>query len=102
VLDDQVRSADRPAIEEAAVGTSVTDARGNTSTTFYDALRRKYEANGPAGTGIRTVWIYDDNGDQIQTRQWDSAGAAERTTVTTYSATRKPLGSAERTWAKIR
>jgi YD repeat-containing protein len=76
-----------------AVGnvTSVTDARGNTTTTTYDALRRKTAETGPAGTNIQTLFIYDLNGDQTETRQWDSTAATWRSTVTTYSATHKPL-----------
>lgn len=76
-----------------AVGnvTSVTDPRGNTSTTTYDALRRKTGENGPAGTGIQSQFVYDLNGDQIQTKQWDSTAAVWRTTTTTYSATHQPL-----------
>ncbi|MEJ6790949.1 RHS repeat-associated core domain-containing protein [Brevundimonas sp. BR2-1] len=76
-----------------AVGnlTSVTDARGYTSTTAYDALRRKTSETGPAGTAIQTQFVYDLNGDQTQTKQWDSTAAVWRTTTTTFSATHKPL-----------
>ncbi|MDQ7812065.1 transglutaminase domain-containing protein, partial [Brevundimonas sp.] len=76
-----------------AVGnvTSVTNARGYTTTTTYDALRRKTGETGPAGTGIQTQLVYDINGDQVQTKQWDSTAAAWRTTTTVFSATHKPL-----------
>ena len=76
-----------------AVGnvTSVTDPRGNTSTSTWDALRRKTGETGPAGTGIQTQFVYDINGDQIQTKQWDSTAATWRTTTTTFSATHRPL-----------
>ncbi|WP_374596964.1 RHS repeat-associated core domain-containing protein [Brevundimonas sp.] len=76
-----------------AVGnvTSVTDARGNTTTSTYDALRRKRTETGPVSTGIQTQWTYDLTGDLTEVRQWDSSSATWRTTTTTYSATRKPL-----------
>tara|TARA_R110002051_G_scaffold41530_7_gene86145 strand:+ start:29961 stop:36506 length:6546 start_codon:yes stop_codon:yes gene_type:complete len=76
-----------------AVGnvTSVTDARGHTTTTGYDTLRRKVSETGPAGTAIQTQWVYDLNGDQVQTKQWDSTAATWRTTATVFSATHQPL-----------
>jgi RHS repeat-associated protein len=76
-----------------AVGnvTSVTDARGHTTTSTYDDLRRKRSETGPASTGIQTQWTYDLTGDQTEVRQWDSSAATWRTTTTTYSPTRKPL-----------
>ena len=76
-----------------AVGnvTSVTDARGHTTTSTYDALRRKRTETGPVSTGIQTQWTYDLTGDLTEVRQWDSSAGTWRTTATTYSATRKPL-----------
>lgn len=75
-----------------AVGdvTSATDPRGNTSTTAYDALRRKTAETGPTGTGIQTQWVYDLNGNVTEERHWDSIAAAWRATTTTYSFTNQP------------
>jgi RHS repeat-associated protein len=76
-----------------AVGnvTSATDPRGNTTTTGYDALRRKIDEQGPSSTGIRTQWSYDLDGNVLEERRWDSTASAWRTTTTTYSLTGKPL-----------
>lgn len=76
-----------------AVGnvTSVTDARGYTTTRGYDNLRRKTSETGPAGTNIQTQWVYDINGDMVQEKRWDATAATWRTTTTAYSATHKPL-----------
>lgn len=67
--------------------TSVTDPRGNTTTTTYDALRRKTLETGPAGTEIKTAWVYDLNGNVSEEKAWDSLAVAWRSTLTTYSAT---------------
>lgn len=76
-----------------AVGnvTTTTDPKGNTTTTAWDALRRKTGETGPAGTGIQTQWVYDLTGNLTQERRWDAAASAWRTTTTTYTATGKPV-----------
>lgn len=79
------------ACDAAGNVTSVTDARGYTTTTAYDALRRKISETGPAGTAIQTQFVYDINGDLTQTKQWDSTAATWRTTTTAFSATHQPL-----------
>lgn len=75
-----------------AVGnvTSVT-LGGSTTTTTYDAMRRKTSETGPAGTAIQTQFVYDINGDQTQTKRWDSTAGVFRTTTTTFTATHQPL-----------
>jgi len=64
---------------------SATDPRGNTSTTSYDALRRKTEVNGPAGTNIRTQWVYDAASRMLEEKKWDAAAGLWRTSTTGYS-----------------
>lgn len=71
--------------------TSVTDARGHTTTTTYDAMRQKTGETGPSGTNIQTKWVYDANGDLLQERRWDHTASVWRTTTTAYSLTRQPL-----------
>ena len=76
-----------------AVGdvTTVTDPRGNTTTTTWDALRRRTAEVGPSGTNIQSQWVYDLNGNVTQEKRWDAGAAAWRTTTTTYSITNQPL-----------
>lgn len=71
--------------------TSVTDPRGNTTTTAYDGLRRKTAEVGPASTSIQTQWVYDLDGNVIEEKKWDAPANVWRSTVTTYSLTGKPL-----------
>lgn len=65
--------------------TSMTDALLRVSTTTYDALRRKTEALGPAGTNIRTQWVYDPAGRLLEERTWDATAALWRSTYKGYS-----------------
>ena len=76
-----------------AVGdvTSVTDPRNHTTTTGYDALRRKIDVVGPAGTNIYSHWVYDPDGNQTEAWAWDQPANTWRITRTSYSATGKPL-----------
>jgi RHS repeat-associated protein len=76
---------------DAVGNVTTTTVAGFTTTTTYDALRRKTGETGPAGTAIQTQWLYDANGDQFQTNQWDSTAAQWRTTLTVFSATHQPL-----------
>jgi len=71
--------------------TSVTDPRGNVSTTSYDALRRKTESLGPAGTNIRAQWVYDPAGRVLEEKSWDATAALWRTTYTGYSIAGRKL-----------
>ncbi|WP_162938765.1 RHS repeat-associated core domain-containing protein [Brevundimonas naejangsanensis] len=71
--------------------TSVTDPRGNTTTTSYDALRRKTAEVGPASTNIQTQWVYDLDGNLTHVREWGQGSQTWQQTVTTYSLTGKPL-----------
>lgn len=76
-----------------AVGnvTSVTTPRGHTTTTTYDALRRKTQTLGPSGTNIKTQWVYDLDGRLIEEKMWDQAANTWRSATTTYSATGQTL-----------
>jgi len=70
---------------------TIATVGGFTTTTAYDALRRKTGETGPAGTGIQTQWEYGPNGDLIEERRWDATAGAWRVTSSTYSLTGKVL-----------
>lgn len=76
-----------------AVGnvTSVTTPKGHTTTTSYDNLRRKTQTLGPAGTNIKTQWVYDLDGRLIEEKMWDQAANTWRSATTTYSPTGQTL-----------
>ena len=71
--------------------TSVTDPRGHTTATGYDALRRKTAEVGPSGTNVQTQWVYDLNGNVTEEKKWDTTASAWRIVTTTYSLTNQPL-----------
>lgn len=71
--------------------TGVTDPRGHRTSFDYDALRRKTREIGPSSTGVQTRWIYDLDGNVLEEMRRHAQADAWRTTVTTYSATGKPL-----------
>ncbi|WP_216361273.1 RHS repeat-associated core domain-containing protein [Caulobacter mirabilis] len=75
--------------------TSAADPRGNVSTTSYDALRRKTETLGPAGTGIRTQWSYDVVGRVLEQRAWDATAGVWRTSATAYSPAGRALAATD-------
>ncbi|GLK48666.1 hypothetical protein GCM10017620_16390 [Brevundimonas intermedia] len=66
--------------------TSVTDPRGHTTTTSYDALRRKTAEIGPSGTNVQTQWIYDLDGNVTQEKTATSTPAAGAPRTAPWSA----------------
>jgi RHS repeat-associated protein len=77
--------------DNAGNETSVTDPRGNVSTTSYDVLRRKTETLGPAGTNIRAQWVYDPAGRVLEEKAWDATAALWRSTLSGYSLAGRKL-----------
>ena len=71
--------------------TGVTDPRGHRTSFDYDGLRRKTREIGPSSTGVQTRWVYDLDGNVLEEMRRHAQADAWRTTVTTYSATGKPL-----------
>ncbi|MBJ7484084.1 RHS repeat-associated core domain-containing protein [Brevundimonas sp.] len=72
--------------------TSVMNPRSHIiTTTWYDALRRKTDEVGPAGTNINSHWVYDPDGNMTEAWAWDQPANTWRITRTSYSATGTPL-----------
>jgi RHS repeat-associated protein len=72
---------------------SVTDPKGNVTTSTYDAARRLLSTIAPgtsaAPAGVKTAFSYDPDGRVIQTEQTVN-GVVLRTTASTYTLTGKP------------
>jgi YD repeat-containing protein len=77
---------------------SVTDPKGNITTSSYDAARRLTQtisaATSSAPFGVKTAFTYDADGRLLQTQQ-SSAGTVLRTTSTTYTPTGKVATTAD-------
>jgi RHS repeat-associated protein len=66
---------------------SITDPRGNTTTSSYDAARRPITTTAP--NGLITSFSYDPDGRIILTKQ-STGGTPLRSTAATYTLTGKP------------
>jgi RHS repeat-associated protein len=78
---------------------TATDARGNTTTFTYDAMRRKVREDAPLSTGAIKRWIYDADGNVTYEGAWD--GVAWKDIFSIYSPTGKVLTRTDPAWDTV-